>query len=164
MAVHTQPGHSHQPPQAPKAAAASLFAKHKIPIIAGAAGLVAVIVLLFVFLGGGGNVVGMWELTEMEEREYFNGRLDWSHSERAHPDNAITMEFHRDGWVTTTEHSSWWGPSSWDSRWEDLGRGQMRIDGDIVDFRVRGNELRITHVDEWRNERWEYTMVFRRVR
>jgi len=151
---YAAPAAYHAPAQAP----AGIWSRFKIPIIGGGAAIVLAVVLFIVFSGG--SIVGTWELVEV--REYFNGRLDWS--EPVHPNHRMQIEFMRNGDVFNIEN----GRRFHEGTWESSGRNQITVrDGwsvEVMDYRIRGRELRISEVETWGGERYEYVMVFRRVR
>jgi hypothetical protein len=145
------------------ASATNIWQKHKIFVIGGAALLVAgIVVLILALTVFGGNVVGTWEL--VETREYERGRVTWM--QRADP-GELRIELIRGGTLLVTTED-WRGNRQTNTgEWERVSRGRAMFSGaglgggNVIDYRVRGRELRLTMSS---GSDWEEVAVFRRAR
>ena len=128
-----------------------------VPIIAGAAAVLAIAVLVIALTGG--SIVGVWEPVEL--REYVNGQLDLSHNIAP---GGHFLEFHADGRFVATE-----GEMVAEGTWESLGAGRLIITtlggalSEELSYSVNRRELRLTESEMWQENYWEDVMVLRRI-
>jgi YD repeat-containing protein len=145
------------PPQAPQS---GNTAKIVIPIVAVAV-LAVVIAVVLIFVLGGSNIEGRWNVVEF--REYTDGRLDWVDTMSEWEIGEYSITFNSDG--TGYIYDFGW---THNFTWETSGRTLTMIDNwgsaEEIEFRVRRNELRLTERGTSWGSEWEDVTVLQRAR